>query len=382
MSRLAVLLGLVMLVSCRPAPSLAPAPLAPEERIERLLAADRLLDEHHAALAAIEAEIGAQAFARLLGEIAAEADAPPPARAHALLEIGRRGAYGEIWSFYYALSAPQPAVRASAVAAAGHLMVASPRSAAGVLERGLADTDPWIQAKALEGLGDSDPDVLRSYLATGPADELRQIAEELLSVAEERGAPSRRSPAGHLTRQTGHGVIELRATRRWDEWDAELGDLWVTAGASAPVRVAEGVEAVAGVIPAFFSTDGKHVVYEAGRRIQVRDLESGVVREHGPGIAPRPLPLSSQFIYFRAASEVEDERSGGTIISYEVWTTTLTGRDSEMIGMIGARSYPDRNGNYSPIRWGRVREYAGSYRFEGEDVETLDLPAWILELGG
>jgi hypothetical protein len=373
-STFAILPLVLLLAGCRPAAPGTPAPQTDEDRLERLLAADQLLAEHYAALDRLAADLGSAAFQQALGFIAADSTAAPPARAHALLEIGRRGAHHELWAFDRALRAAQPAVRAAAVAAAGHLMPVAPTNAARVLARGLSDPDHWIQAKALEGLGDYDPDVLRDYLARAPSEELRRIAQELLEVAEARGAPLRRNQAGALSRSSGAGTVELRPARRWPGWDAEAGELWVALPGQAPALIARDVEAVRGVVPAFFSPDGEWLVYEAGRRIRVRQLRTGAERDLGPGLAPRLYPLSQNFLYFVERERERLDGDTGVRLWYDVRVAGFDGGEPDMIWDLEAEASMAVHGNYSPLRWARIRHDGRSFRLEGDNMEALELP--------
>src|SRR5690606_28633175 len=105
-----------------------------------------------------------------------------------------------------------------------------------------------------------DVELLREFLASGPPPEVAKIATDLVRIAEERGAPLAAAAAGDgaaasgpraaakaahddgaplvLSRTSASGArIEFRATKRWPQWDAAVGQLAVAAPGAAPVVV-------------------------------------------------------------------------------------------------------------------------------------------------
>jgi hypothetical protein len=356
-----------------PAPSPAAA-AAPEERLRTLLTTAEMRESDYAELSSLEERIGPNRFLRVLGELAADSAAAPEARAHALLELGDRGAVVELWAFPSALQATDSGVRSAALAALGQLLPLAESRVVSLLERGLRDPDPWVQAKALEGLALADPAILRRYLAGDPPAGLEAIARDLVAVAEQRGAPVPQAANGHRVRDHEYGRIEFRPSRTWESWEAEVGELWVVTPGGAPVRLPGEVEVVAGVIPAFFSPDGSALVYESGRRVRVRDLQSGREREAGPGVAPRPLPFTNYFIFL---AEREGERQVGpaeTVLRYDVLWADFDDVRPVRIGSLTARARSEIRGHYSPVRWIRIREADGGFSLVAEGVESFPLP--------
>jgi hypothetical protein len=310
----------------------------------------------------------------LLSALARDAAAPEITRAHALVLLGERLATTELAAFREALRAEPVLVRAGAARGLGRLLPVD-SGVVPLLERALADPAAAVQAAALESLGDGRPELLRRYLAGGPEAEVAAVARDLLRVAEQRGAPlAYDSATGVLRREAGDGLtLVFTPARRWPQWDAAVGELTVERAGAAPVVVAREVEAVGGVVPAFVSVAGTHLVYESARRIRVRDLETGADREVGPGIAPRLLPFSDSFVYLRAAREPQPVGSRFRLL-YDVFRADFAGGEPERLGEMGAFAEWKVKGNYSPVRWMRVAEQEGTFHLAGPGVDPFPLP--------
>lgn len=380
-----------------------PMPADPEARLRWALA-NRQSRERRAALSALEDSLGDLMNSRLAG-IVRDSAAHPVVRANAVALLGERHATAELGAFWAALEDGDARVRAAAARALEGIIVMDEAAAIRLLRRALRDPEPLVQAEALRSLGDADVELLRRFLDSGPPPELARIATDLIRSAEERGAPLRAvasrpamSPAGAgdaaqpggdaLAKQAGADAagfvlertaasgprLEFRAARTWPQWDAAVGELVVTPPGGAPVSVSSEVEVVGRVVPAFFSVDGRYLVYEAARQIRVRDLAGGEERVVGPGIAPRVVPFSDSFVFLR---EIPGERQDGrdeVVVRYTVFRAAFAGGEPESLGEIRAVLRMDRRGLYSPARWMRVRERNGVFVLEGESMGTFALP--------
>lgn len=312
---------------------------------------------------------------------------PAIAQANALLALGERRAADQITAFWFGLNAEDPIVRASAAVGLRGVLDAAERPAMGFLELALEDPDPQVQARALETLADADVELLRGYLARRPAPELEMIARNLVRVAEERGAPlepvAESSPgtgAPVLARQSAAGPrLEFRPTRVWPQWDASIGELVITPVGGEPIVLARDVEVLRRVVPAFFSPDGRYVVYEADREVRIRDLATGADRLVDSGVAPRILPFTMDFVFLRKIREVPGEagftdEGPRTTILYEVVRGSFEDARLQTLGELTAEVRTSVAGSYSPVRWMRVRErYDGLY-LEGPGVGAFMLP--------
>ncbi len=321
---------------------------------------------------------GADLLARLV-TLLDDPEAPVVARANAALAIGSLRATRHLIALSAVLRDAPEAVRVAAVTAIRELMPGEPEAATRVLSRTLLeDTSVAVQTKVLEAVADRDVALLRAYLQGNPPLDQGQIAAELVRVAEERGAPwGEPLDDGMLTRtsSTGHR-LRFRARKSWPQWDAAAGELEVQPRGGTRFVIGE-VEAVRRVVPAFFSADGRYLVYEAGRHIHVRDLTTGTVRAVGEGVAPRPLPFTETFAFLRELPESRNAARETTRLRYQVYREPFaapTPSEPDVIGMIGAESRMDRNGGYSPVRWMRVQETAGQFVLIGDGMDRLVLP--------
>ncbi|HEY8468734.1 MAG TPA: HEAT repeat domain-containing protein [Longimicrobiales bacterium] len=379
-----------------------PMPADPGERLRWALA-NRQSRERLAALAALEDSL--RDLDSRLAQIVEDSAAHPVVRANAVALLGERHATSELGAFWTALGDRDPGVRASAAHALEGIIVVDQSAGIRLLRRALRDPEPAVQAEALRSLGDADVDLLHAYLDSGPPPELARIATDLIRSAEERGAPLRAiasrpaaSPAGAggavrperdaLAKQAGAGAagfvlertaasgprLEFRATRTWPQWDAAVGELVVTPPGGAPVILSSEVEVVGRVVPAFFSPDGRYLVYEAARQIRVRDLAGGEERVLGPGIAPRVVPFSDSFVFLREIPSQRQERRDEIDIGYTVYHAAFAGGEPKSVGVIRTVLRMDRRGMYSPARWMRVREREGVFVLEGESMGTFVLP--------
>ncbi|HUH14059.1 MAG TPA: HEAT repeat domain-containing protein [Longimicrobiales bacterium] len=362
-----------------PAPP-APAPTAElaEPELTRLLDAELLTPEREARVRDMDA--AANPLPPRLARLSADSAAPAFARGNALLMLGELRAVGALPAFSMALRSGDVNVRAAAATGLEGFLGIAPAEATRLLRVALRDEDPWVQARALQSLGPREPGILRAYIPLAPDDDLRAIARSLLQLAEERGAPlSEEMAAGvavpdRLVRETSGGrTLIFRTERAWQSWGAAEGRLLLVGPGGDTVRVADGVEAVAGVVPAFFSPDERWLVYEAGREIRVLDTRSGADRAVAAGMAPRPLPFSERFLYLRPMDTAAGQ-GGETSMEFAVLAAPFAGGEAERLGALRARLSLQRFGNYAPVRWMRVEQEGERFFLAGEGIERFPLP--------
>ena len=326
----------------------------------------------------VEMYLGPEIYIRRLATIAEDTTAPAVIRINALALLAHRTAVSELYAFGNALKSPHERVRMAAVTAMRDFLPAAPTTAIAILERALHDSNPRVQAHALELLSDRDVDVLRAYYARATNRELRGVALDLIRTAEDRGAElESRDTTGGLERTTSTGVIlTFRPTQRWPQWGAAVGELHLRMPKSKQsVVVAQGVEVVNNVIPAFITTDTAALVYEVNREIHVRSLRDNTDRKLADGIAPRMLPFSNDVIFL---SEI---KGGGLAtptdapLRYQVIRSSLAGNQPAVVGEIKATSRNAVAGGYSPVRWLRIRELNGKFYLVNEDIEEFELPS-------
>ncbi|MBX6363316.1 MAG: HEAT repeat domain-containing protein [Gemmatimonadetes bacterium] len=346
-----------------------------QERVRQVLAHPYGSQEFQSGIQELRVSLGTIVFDYLALD-AGDPDLPAMQRANALLALRDLGVV-RLGTFKAGYDAPDPAVRAAAVAAL-RIALDDPKTYAGavaVLTRALQDPDRRVQAKALESLGDHEAPALRRFLAGGPPAELRTVAEQLLRAAEERGAPLEPvDSTGALAHTSLSGVrVSFKPTRRWPEWNAAAGELSVTPVKGKPVVVASNVEVVANVLPVAVAPDGRYLAYEAGRTIHVRDLRKGTDRVLGPGIAPRAAPLAYGFIYLVQRPQTHREVQADPL-EYDVHYVGYAGGDDRTLGVLKATARTSVNGNASPARWMRIVEGRGSFEIVGDNIVTFELP--------
>jgi hypothetical protein len=307
-----------------------------------------------------------------LAALVSDSTAPPLIRTNAILLLADRRV-PNLMPYLNALEDPDERVRAAAIVGLKNDLAES-RALEGLVKAGLDDPSRLVQAKALEALADLDVATLHAYLARTKDPTLRKIALDLLSAAENRGAPLEpKDSTGRLERAGPEGrTVVYRPSSRWPNWDASAGDLFIVGPKRDTTRIGN-VEVVGNVLPAFFSIDGHHLVYEAAREIHVRDLQTGADRVVGAGIAPRLLPFSETFVFLRQKGAPVTQ-GVNTAFKYEVTRGSFTEPRNDVVGELTANSRFEMKGYYSPARWMRVRESGGSFFLFGDGIELFKLP--------
>lgn len=379
-------LGILLLTACgggarpsAPAPAALPTPRTDEERLAYALAGQTWSDAQTQAIARLDSLRGREWVSERMVRLVADEATPREVRINALLQLGDRRDPTTFRAFREGIRSSDVTTRSAAMVGLGDLILLREDEAVELLRRGLHDPDPLVQAKALQSLTDVDVFALREFVGRRQSAELRKVATDLIRVAEARGAPLDSVPVsagGELVRtlESGHR-LRFRATQAWPLWDAAAGELWVTTPQGQEVRVADSVEVVARVVPAFFSADGQYLVYESNRTIRVRDLTSGTDRVVGPGIAPRGMPFGTGFVYGVRAEQAEGQTPEQARITYTMWSAGFApGSRPEQFGRLNARVRPDTHGAASPLRWMRVRERDGVFTLEGQGIDGTVLP--------
>jgi flavin-binding protein dodecin len=347
-------------------PDLAPVLVRPQLGTVEMAAANR-----------VEMRIGALEFRERLGVVVEDTTAHWLVRLNALHLLANRGATGELPVFVTALQARDERVRIGAVSNLREFVSVRPRAATEILVYALRDSSIRVQTAALQMLGDRDVDALREFLKRTQNRDVRAIALDLVRAAEERGAPLvAKDSLGTLERVTANGAtLTFRPTQRWTRWDAAVGEVSVTLPGKKPIVIAAGVEQVGNVVPAFFSSDGKTLVYEVNREIRARDLASGADRKLADGIAPRMLPFTDDVIYFVEVRAKRGETANSFSLKYDVMRVPLAGGTPASIGQVNARALNELKGNYSNVRWSRVQEQEGDFVLVGEMMDPFPLPS-------
>jgi len=318
----------------------------------------------------------------LTGTLVTVAEDPalhPLLRANAVLLIGRRHPPAHLIVLGPLLDEADERIRLATVVALRDYLPGRPEPAMHLLARALRDPSPAVRARVLETVAERDPVLLRDYVAREPSAELVAIARELILVAEQRGAALVPGPDGSLARTgpAGH-TLRFERVRSWPSWEAAAGRLTLTVPGGEPVTLGEAVEVSRDVVPAFFSPDGRYVVYEDARRVRVRDIETSEERDLGEGIAPRPLPFTGDFVFFRPEPGGAPPAGASAELAYRALRASFAGGPSAAapvpVGRVTATTRTEVAGGASPVRWAVIDESGGRFTVRAEGLTSLVLP--------
>ncbi|HET6230137.1 MAG TPA: hypothetical protein VFE05_08710 [Longimicrobiaceae bacterium] len=266
------------------------------------------------------------------------------------------------------LNAGSAVVRSAAVV--GLERLAPESAAAAVAVRGaILDRAPEVRLNVLQGLDVEDAPLVRALLKQEEDPQVKVVARQLLALLEARGAPLVADRTGDFRTAGSDSTpkIVFHPVRRDTLAHVDVGALWVEVQGKRLVPLAQEVEAVGGVIPAFFDTHGDAVVYEAEHQVRIRNLRTGATRVLGPGTAPRPVPFSDRFVFLQ---ERTAERRGA-VQTYDVVRASFAEAPLERLGQLQARTDA---GAASPVRSLVVGEARDGFVLRGVGVSTFLLP--------
>lgn len=313
----------------------------------------------------------------VLVRLAEDRETSAHVRANALRFLAERSAFGVLTLLRRALvMSDEDDVRLAAVEGLQRFAPDSVQ-AREALRAALGDAASRVRLTALQGLDVIDAAAIRDLLENEENPQVRQIGRQLLRIFEARGAPLLPDARGDLRSSGGDTVpqIVFHPTRRDPFGGPDVGALWVELPGSGLVPLAQDVEVVAGVVPAFFDRSGGAVVYEADRQILVRNLRSGQTWVVGPGIAPRVVPFTDRFVYLQEARGARRPTpTGGTELRYSVMSSTFSPSPPEAIGALTAISRPDRHRGASAARWMVISELRQGFVLRGLGVNPFILP--------
>ncbi|HEX2094472.1 MAG TPA: HEAT repeat domain-containing protein [Longimicrobiaceae bacterium] len=303
-------------------------------------------------------------------------EAAETVRANALLLLADRRAPAAVPVMRrILLTTEEDELRAAAVVGLQKFAAESP-AAANAIRSAVDDPSSRVRLSVLQALDVEDVELIRALLRREENPQVRAVAKELVSLAESRGAALPPSPDGTYRTTVPEGEPQIVFQPSWTDSAAAIrvGALWVEIPEQRLVPLAQRVETVAGVVPAFFSQDRSSVVYEAEREIRVRNLRTGASRVLGPGVAPRLIPFTDRFVFLEEQRPRRREVQGGTELTYEVLAVSFAGGVPERLGVLRVTARPDRHANASPVRWMVVGESAEGFVLRGEGMSTFLLP--------
>ena len=374
-ARLLALPLLAVLSGCyMSAGGVSPRPDRLQARVTRILDAETPSPAYYRERARLE--VLGRELDEVLIRMILDAGVAEHVRSNAVALLADRGAPGALNLLRRVLvSSADDGVRLAAVTGVQRFAVDSPQ-ARNALRAAVGDPSPRVRLNALQGLDVEDVGLLRSVVAREPDPQVKLIAQQLITLFESRGGQLARNARGELRTTAADSApqIVFHAESADTLGGVRLGSLWVELPRARLVPLAQGVEVVDNVVPAFLNSGRTLVVYEAGRVIHVRDLRSGETRVVAPGIAPRALPLTDRFVFLQEVPSERQDTAGGTSLVYRVIRAPFAGGPTERLGLVSAVARPERDRGASPVRRMVVGELRQGFVLRAPGMAPFVLP--------
>ncbi len=301
-------------------------------------------------------------------------------RADALVLLADRRSPQALPTLERALQYDNERLRAAAVQGLGRL-AGNSNLAMELIRRATSDRSRTVRMNALENLDVADVATFRAVVERERDPEVRMVATQLALSAESRGAPLARDSRGALRTTSGgdEPQIVFRPVSMDPVTSIGHGDLRLEIADKPDIPLAASALGVAGVVGAFFSPDRSAVVAEDAGQLRVFDVSTGVSRELGAGIAPRPVPLTYEFVFVRERNRAAFPGGLEARILYDVYRASFTGsQPPELIGQLLATTRNSVRGGESPVRWMVVAEDREGFVLQAENMESfrLPMPVW------
>jgi hypothetical protein len=357
-------------------PSLpVPGPVELTARVRALLSTDdRSPTEYRRARVELE-QLGPQVDTILI-ELAHDRRARPVARANALILLAERRVEGALATLRWALlTADDELVRSAAVMGL-YRIVADYPDAAIAIRAAITDPSPNVRLNALHALDVVDIHTIRGLLRIEPEPAVRVVAQQLLMMAEARGAPLEMDEEG-VYRSASRDWEPRLVYRPWmfdEDFEFALGSLGVELPEGRVIPLASEVELAKGVIPAFFNLERTAVVIESARVIHIRDFEQREAIYIGHGIAPRLIPLTDEFLFLRELVEERHESDQGTELAYEIVKSDFNGNSPVRLGSFRVMGLAAQAGLYSPVRWMTIGESMEGWALRVDGDVVFEFP--------
>jgi hypothetical protein len=353
-----------------------PAPLSESAQFQltvlELLSEDETTARYHEMRSRVQ-DMGPEVDAVLVA-LARDRAVNAVVRSNALILLAERRAPGAFAVLERALMSDQPTrLRAAAVLGLQRLLASTP-DAMRLIRGALQDPSRTVRLNALTALDVTDVETIRAMLAKERDREVRQVAMQLVAIAEARGAPLAADRRGAL--RTTSGELDAQIVFRPGQTDPatgiSLGDLRLELPGALDIPLSSSTRAMGGVVPAFFSPDHAQVVFEDDGEIRVIEIPTRSIRSLGRGIAPRVIPFSNNFVFLREVAAVGDGQAPE--LRYAVYRADFAGGPAQEIGELRAFIPAGAPAGYSPVRRMVVAETLDGSVLRGEGISTFLLP--------
>ncbi len=312
----------------------------------------------------------------VLVELVEDVRARPQARANALILLADRDSPLALPILSRALGYDNEHLRSAAVIGLSRL---APRSedALALVRAATRDRSRNVRLNALQGLDIREVETIRELLEREPDPEVRQVAMQLVVLAESRGAPLAADERGALRTEGGADEphIVFRPVSVDSAAGTATGDLRVELPGARDLPISPAALAVGNVVPAFFSPDRSALVAETESGIRVIDMETRSSRLVGTGIAPRIIPFTQSFIYLRPKRTTPRYTPRGTEERYDVFRSSFAGGEPELVGELRAWRHEEVHGGESPVRWMVVGDAGEGFVLRGDALDPFPLTA-------
>jgi hypothetical protein len=373
-ARLLALPALVVLTGCFwGAAGTGPTPERLQARVTRVLDSETPSPAYYRERARLE--VLGRELDEVLFRMIRDPAVPEHVRANAVTLLADRQAPGALTLLRRVLvSSADDEVRLAAVTGVQRFAEDSVQ-ARNALRAAVGDPSRLVRLNALQGLDVEDADLLRALLAREEDPEVRLIARQLVTLFEGRGATLARNARGELRTAAADSAPQIVFHAENAAPGApQVGALWVEMSGRRLVPLAQDVEVVGEVVPAFFNAARTAVVFEAAREVRVRDLRTGETRVVGPGIAPRLLPFTDRFVFLQEVPSERQDTTGGTSIVYRVVRAPFAGGPTDRLGLLSAVARPDRDRGASPARRMVVGELRQGFVLRAPGMAPFVLP--------
>ncbi|MQA90654.1 MAG: hypothetical protein GEU90_10525 [Gemmatimonas sp.] len=368
----------LLLAGCgsNPPPQLGPGQLFPME-VRQALGGDWASPEYQQARVRL-LEMGPELDA-ILVDLIEDRRARTIARANAMVLLADRRSPIALPMLSRAVGYENEVLRSAAVLALSRIAPTSD-AAIELIRAATRDRSRTVRLNALQGLEIREVETIRALLEWEEDPEVRQVALQLLSLAEARGAALNPDRRGALRTAGGEneGQIVFRPVTYDSASMVARGDLRLELPEQPDLPLAASALVVANVVPAFFSSDRSAVVVEAADELRVADIDTRYVRSLGPGIAPRLIPFTQDFVFLRERIEERMQTRDGLELVYDVYRASFEDPETELIGELRAMQKTNVHGGESPVRWMVVGEEGEGFVLHGQNVTTFPLrtPVW------